>query len=344
MLRLLETREDDLDSAASAWARAAWERKHLHRIVLAVVLAMGAGAVALVVVRITPLTVPDLLRPLSGVGVVALGVLAMALLRAVYTTATGAQRVRHLAAFTDLVCFWPRVAHPAVPPSYALKVVPELAERAKEHLRQPDSRVVVAGYHVGGLLAVMTAGRLTTELSETERERLGLVTAGAPLQWGYQRAFPAVFGRAGLARLYGTLDGRWHGLCRGTDTFGGGATTWRHQITGEDMLGLGYLPDGTVGPLAAAERGPHGALVLGGDHWLPDPMPGPVSGRRWAPGIRRHADYVAEPEWDRAVALAAGLEGPAPAIPEPTRPTVPAPGHVLGGPRIGSGRVGADPS
>jgi hypothetical protein len=48
--------------------------------------------------------------------------------------------------------------------------------------------------------------------------------------------------------------------------------------------------------------------VLGGDHWLPDPQRGPFQGRRWAPGVNRHADYTSDPEWDRAVAIAAGLE------------------------------------
>lgn len=340
VLHLMDTRDEDVDEAADAWARAAWERKHLHRIVLAVVLAMIVGAAALVVVRLGAVDLPAFLTPLSTVGVVALGGLAVALLRAVLTTATGTMHVRHLAAFADLVCFWPRVAHPVVPPSYALKVVPELAERAKEHLRAPDSRVVLSGYHVGGLLTVITAGRLSADLSAAELERLGLLTAGTPLQWGYQRAFPGVFGHDSLVRLYSKLDGHWRGLCRGTDTFGGGATTWRHQVTGGELLGVGYLPDGGVGPLEPAERGPHGALVLGGDHWLPDPAIGPVKGRRWAPGVRRHTDYIAEPEWDRAVAYAAGLAGPTPAIPEPTRPVGPIPGDVLGGRLDGSGVVG----
>ncbi len=345
VLRLMDTQKDDLDTAADAWERAAWERKNLHRAVLAVVLMMSVGATALVVVRVAAVEIPAALQPLSTVGVVALGVLAVALLRAVYTTATGEQRVHYLAAFADLVCFWPRAAHPVVPPSYALKVVPELAARAKEHLREPGTRVVVAGYHVGGLLAVITAGRLTAALSDSELERLGLLTAGTPLQWGYQRAFPGVFGHDALVRLYGTLEGRWRGLCRGTDTFGGGATTWRHQVTDGELIGFGYLPDGDVGPLGAADKGPHGTLVLGGDHWLPDPMPGPVHGRRWAPGIRRHTDYIAEPEWDRAVAYAAGLAGSSPAIPEPTRPTgpIPMPGNILGEPRTGKSQVDGSP-
>ncbi|MEU6642212.1 hypothetical protein ABZ863_06640 [Saccharomonospora sp. NPDC046836] len=308
VVRLMETSEGDAREAAAAWARASWERKYLHRIVLAIVFLMALGVAVLLAVRFSYGSVPGWLDPLSGLGVVALWALAAGLLRVVYTAATGPQRNRHLAAFTDLVCFWPRAAHPAVPPSYALKVVPELAERARHHLAEPSTRVVLAGYHVGGLLAVLTAARLAAELPETDRSRVGVLTAGAPLQWGYQRAFPALFPHDSLARLYGELDGRWRGLCRGTDTFGGGATTWRHQVAHDKLLGVGYLPDGGVGALKPAIQGPTGVLVLGGDHWLPDPMREPINGRRWVAGVRRHADYVADPEWDRAIVLAAGLE------------------------------------
>lgn len=298
----------DDEEASAAWARAGWERKYLHRLVLAFACALGAGAIALVTLRITAGPVPDWLMPLSAVGVLTLGALAAGLLRAVYTAATGQQSGRHLGAFTDLACFWPRAAHPVVPPSYALKVVPELADRVRTHLSEPNARVVLAGYHVGGLLTVLAAARLADELPDEQRERLGLLTAGAPLQWGYQRAFPAMFPSASLARLNGRLEGRWRGLCRGTDAFGGGATTWRHQVAGGMLLGVGYCRDGSIGAVEPAVQGPTGVLVLGGDHWLPDPMREPVNGRRWAAGVRKHADYVGDPEWDRAVVMAAGLE------------------------------------
>lgn len=299
--------QDD-EAASAAWARAGWERKYLHRLVLTFACALGVGAVALVALRVTVGPVPSWLAPLSAAGVLALGALAAGLLRAVYTAATGQQRNRHLGAFTDLACFWPRAAHPVVPPSYALKVVPELAGRVRTHLQEPNARVVLAGYHVGGLLTMLAAARLADELPDEDRERLGLLTAGAPLQWGYQRAFPAMFPSASLARLGGELGGRWRGLCRGTDAFGGGATTWRHQVAGGMLLGVGYCGDGSIGAVEPAVQGPTGVLVLGGDHWLPDPMREPVNGRRWAAGVRKHADYVGDPEWDRAVVMAAGLE------------------------------------
>ncbi|HEX8870897.1 MAG TPA: hypothetical protein VF821_34855, partial [Lentzea sp.] len=157
-----------------------------------------------------------------------------------------------------------------------------------------------------------------------DRERIGLVTAGSQLQWAYPRAFPAVVPHASLARLAGGLDGRWRSLCRGTDPLGGAVMTWRRQVFDGMLLGVGYRPDGSEGALAPALRGPTGALVLGGDHWLPDPQRGPFPGRRWRSGVSAHSDYTSDPEWDRAVAIAAGLldvEAPeSPPLPFARRP------------------------
>jgi hypothetical protein len=298
-------------AAAAAWARSAWERRHLHHLAFAVALSMSAGVVVLLVVRFGLHLVPSWFGPLSAIGVVSLGALAAGLLRVVYSAAKTPQRSRHLGALADLVCFWPRAAHPTVPPSYALKVVPELAARAKQHLAEPNTRVVLAGYNLGSLLTIVAAARLVTDLPSAELERLGLLTAGSPLQWGYQRAFPAVLPHESLAELNGRLDGRWRALCRGTDIFGGGVTTWRHAVAEDCLVGDGYLPEGGVGPLTATQE-PTGALILGGDHWLPDPMrePAGIGLRRWAPGVLKHTDYLADAEWDHAVAMAAGLEWP----------------------------------
>jgi len=310
VVRMLQAPQDR-QAAAAAWARSAWERRHLHHLALGVIAGLSAGAAALLVSWYGFGTLPTWLDPLSAVGVVGLGALAVGLLRVVYTAATRPGRNRHLGALTDLVCFWPRAAHPAIPPCYALKVIPDLAARAKEHLAEPNTRVVLSGEKLGSLLALIAAARLVHTLPPGERERIGLLSAGSPLQWGYQRAFPAVLPHSALAALHGSLDGRWRGLARGTDIFGGGVTTWRHRVDGDKLTGEGYLPDGSWGALPPAGTSTTGALVLGGDHWLPDPVHPPSGARRWRAGVLGHSDYLVDAEWDQAVAIAAGLEFPA---------------------------------
>ncbi|MQA10101.1 MAG: hypothetical protein GEU98_16410 [Pseudonocardiaceae bacterium] len=307
-VRLLHARApDDVTTAACAWGRARWERRHLHQMVFAVAVGLSIGLGLVLVMRFGELPSPGWTNPLAMFGVGVLGLLAAGLLRSVYVAATDPQRAPHLRILADLVSFWPRQAHPTVPPCYALKVVPELAARAREHLREPNTRVVLAGDSLGGVLAVVAAARLMRSVPEEDRERIGVVTAGVPLQWAYMRAFPAVVPPSSLATLYGQLGGRWHALCRGTDPFGGAVTTWQRQVVGDKLLGSGYRSDGVIGPLPAATRGANGALMLGGDHWLPDPQPNPVPGRRWSAGVRAHTDYSSDPAWDDAVAMAAGL-------------------------------------
>ncbi|WP_192783118.1 hypothetical protein [Amycolatopsis lexingtonensis] len=309
IVELMEHDERQEAQAAAAWARSAWERRHLHHLALAVASAMSAGGAALLVLRFGFGLVPGWFKPLSAIGVVALGALAAGLLRVVYTAARTPQRSRHLGALADLVCFWPRAAHPTVPPCYALKVVPELAARAREHLAEPGTRVVLSGYNLGSLLTIMAAARLAADLPAADLERVGVLTAGSPLQWGYQRAFPALLPQEALEELFGDLDGRWRALCRGTDIFGGGVTTWRHEVSDRCLYGVGFQPDGGSGPLKA-KADENGVLILGGDHWLPDPLRGPTGRHRWAPGVLRHQDYVVDAEWDHAVAMAAGLGKP----------------------------------
>jgi hypothetical protein len=309
IVELMEHDERQEAQAAAAWARSSWERRHLHHLALTVALAMSAGGAALLVLRFGFGLVPGWFGPLSAIGVVALGALAAGLLRVVYTAARTPHRSRHLGALADLVCFWPRAAHPTVPPCYALKVVPELTARAREHLADPNTRVVLAGYNLGSLLTVLAAARLADDLPARDLDRVGVLTAGSPLQWGYQRAFPALLPQETLEELFGDLDGRWRALCRGTDIFGGGVTTWRHQVADRRLLGVGFLPEGGHGPLSASTD-KNGVLILGGDHWLPDPLRGPTGRHRWAPGVLKHADYVVDAEWDHAVAMAAGLGKP----------------------------------
>jgi hypothetical protein len=304
---LLHPTRAERTRVAQAWWRASLMRNHVHHAVIAV-----AGVlVALVGVRwvlfFAGVQPPSWAMPVSALGVTVLAALAGASLTAVYRAARQPDAARQLGQLWDLISFWPREAHPAVPPCYPLKVVPDLVRRAREHLADPAVRLVLAGHSQGSLLTAVAAARLLNDLPAADRERVGLVTAGSQLLWAYPRAFPSVVPHSCLAELSGALGGRWRALCRGTDPIGGGVTTWMRRSFEGSLLGVGFRPDGSEGALEPATRSPDGALVLGGDHWLPDPARGPVRGRRWHAGVLGHADYQADPEWDRAVTLAAGL-------------------------------------
>ncbi|WP_026424485.1 membrane protein [Actinokineospora inagensis] len=312
----------DAAKALRAWRMAGWQRRNAHRVLLALAGVLAAGTIISVTTRIAELHPPRWMDPLPTLGILTLGALVVTLVRAVYTAAQEAKVGRRLGVIADLASFWPREAHPTVPPCYALKVAPELAARVVEHLKDPNTRVVLTGHSQGSLLVAVTAARLMESLNEPERQRIGLVTVGSQLQWAYPRAFPAAVPHESLAELAQRLGTRWRSLCRGTDPLGGAVTTWNRQICDGQLLGTGFRPDGTIGPLPAATPSPTGALVLGGDHWLPDPMRGPFPGRRWIAGVLRHSEYTADPEWDRAVAMAAGLD------PEEPRSTLPWPSRV----------------
>lgn len=307
---LHEGRPQDGAKAASAWRIATWERAHWHQVALGMIGVLAAGAAVAAVPWRAGMLPPTWGQPLSGLGLAVLALLAAALLREVYAAVRTPGTARRLGGLADLACFWPRESHPVVPPCYALKVVPEVAARAAEYLAEPNTRVVLTGHDQGSAIVVAAAARLLGELAPEDAGRLGVVVAGAPLQWAYQRAFPAVLPHDGLLELYGDLAGRWRTMARGTDPFGGGLTTWRRQVFDGQLIGVGFRTDGTSGALSPAVVGPTGALVLGGDHWLPDPERGPFPGRRWSPGVLGHNDYYSDPEWDRAIACAAGLESP----------------------------------
>lgn len=312
MVALLHAgRQQDQRRAARAWEWARLRRDHTHHAFLLVAGILAVGALLAVVLRVLGTPDWDWAGWLVALGVGSLATLAVSSLRMVHLAVRRPEAARQVGLLCDLALFWPREAHPVVPPCYAVKVIPELVERAAEHLADPDTRVVLVGHSQGSLLAAVATARLLDELpDEATRERVGLVTAGSSLQWGYARAFPAVVGHHTQRGLAGSLGGRWRSLCRGTDPLGGGVATWNRQVFDGTLIGVGFRPDGGQGPLPAATRGPTGALVLGGDHWLPDPQRGPFPYRRWVPGVLTHADYSGDPEWDRAVSVAAGLETP----------------------------------
>ncbi|SFE25392.1 hypothetical protein SAMN04487819_11010 [Actinopolyspora alba] len=315
-------RPADQRSAERAWKWAELQRRHGHRLVLLLAGALTVGAALALVLRLGGPEPPFWGRWLLLLGVGTLATLAATLLRMVHLAVRRPNAGRQLSLLCDLTLFWPRDSHPIVPPCYALKVIPELVDRACEHLADPNTRVVLSGHSQGSLLASVAAARLLGRLDEQDHERIGLVTAGSQLQWAYARGFPGFLGHEAQRSLAGSLAGQWRSLCRGTDPIGGAVGTWNRQVHDGKLLGVGFRPDGSEGPLPAAARGPTGALVLGSDHWLPDPQRGPFEHRRWTAGLSRHSEYSGDPEWDRAVSMAAALEVPARGTNLPLRTTM----------------------
>lgn len=333
------------EGVPAAWRRAAVLHRAGHRLMVGTtgLLVLACGLTSLGSID-GPVGIDTVAGGLITDGLVVIGLVALATAAvAVAAATTGTSR---LAIVLELLSCWPRESHPMVPPCPALKAVPELVARAETHLADPGARVVLAGQGYGSVLATVAATRLTQRLSSNDRERLGLVTAGAPLQWAYARAFPAVVPPQAAAGLAGALQGRWRAMCRGTDPGGSAVTTWSRQLFDDRLLGAGLRPDGTSGALPAARQGTHGALVLGGDHWLPDPQHGPVGGRRWRAGVLGAADYTCDPEWEAAVALAAGLVTTV-ATSHPTShpgPGSPQRGSVSAAARVGPNGYRADAS
>lgn len=118
-------------------------------------------------------------------------------------------------ALWDVGTFWPRVAHPLAPPSYAERAVPQLSARVALLCRE-NTDVVLSGHSQGSVLAAATVWQLPTDCLG----RIALITHGSPLDRLYARYFPAYFGPVPFADLRGRVS-QWRNLWRLTDAIAG---------------------------------------------------------------------------------------------------------------------------
>ncbi|MBE2998746.1 hypothetical protein IDM40_08530 [Nocardiopsis sp. HNM0947] len=118
-------------------------------------------------------------------------------------------------ALWDVGTFWPRVAHPLAPPSYAERAVPQLTVRVA-HLTGDGTTVVLSGHSQGSVLAAATVWQLPKDCLG----RVSLVTHGSPLDRLYARYFPAYFGPHSFADLQRRTSG-WRNLWRRSDAIAG---------------------------------------------------------------------------------------------------------------------------
>jgi hypothetical protein len=191
-------------------------------------------------------------RPfLAAAGAYVVTVFTLAFLLRVYNAARRPDAARTLGILWDLASYWPRAAHPFVPPCYAQKAVPELVERAHGYIKDGHT-VVLSAHSQGTLIAIAAALRMKVS-HPTSCKKLGLVMAGSQLQWAYPRAFPAVVNVGAYQRVLRDLDGRWYVLARGTDPLGGPVFSWNLTRSGDDLTAFVLTKDGKR---AGQTRGP----------------------------------------------------------------------------------------
>jgi hypothetical protein len=253
-------------------------------------------------------------RPfLAAVGAYVVTVITLAFLLRVYNAARRPDSARALGILWDLASYWPRAAHPFVPPCYAQRAVPDLVERAHRYIEEGHT-VVLSAHSQGSLITLAAALRMKACYPDSCKY-LGLVMAGSQLQWAYPRAFPAVVDLHAYQRVLGDLKGRWYVLVRGTDPLGGPVLSWNlnendGKLTACELTKVGT--PGEEGPQAADPHGP-GLWIAGHDWWISDPMPAASADCGFAlpafsTSTQRHSGYWSHPQWDRAVARAAGLK------------------------------------
>lgn len=172
----------------------------------------------------------------------------------------------------DVGTFWPRVAHPLAPPSYAERAVPQLCARVALMCRE-GTDVVLSGHSQGSVLAAATVWQLPTDCLG----RVALLTHGSPLDRLYARYFPAYFGPEPFGDLRERVSA-WHNLWRVTDAIAGPVRV--------------RAPSESTRATRTVE-------------WA-EPLPDPRSydalpGEARRPEIRGHSHYTADPAYSTAL-------------------------------------------
>ena len=132
----------------------------------------------------------------------ALGLFALAIVAAVVANAvTSAERP--LGLIWDIICYFPRAAHPFTPPCYAERTVPEIEERLEDWFRGDTAHersAILSAHSMGAPIVVAVAFSVAADGAALDHddtvpiERIALLTYGVQLRAYFGRFFPAVFG------------------------------------------------------------------------------------------------------------------------------------------------------
>ncbi|MBA3340104.1 MAG: hypothetical protein H0T54_10250 [Geodermatophilaceae bacterium] len=253
---------------------------------------------------------PEEVNPMIWLGTLVLVILA-GLLVVLGRGALGSESMRRgVSVIWDVIAFWPRSAHPFVPPPYSQRAVADLRRRISWHLgtlRDPEvplpdppaSRVVVAAHSQGTLIAVAALLWLTPE----ERTRVGLVTFGSQLRQQFVRAFPAHVDVSVLGWLWSRYGGRWRNLYRDTDAIAGPVLSWDHSAELHGQRPQSRRIDGWDRVYDDLIDEESGRRDCGPDWRLLDPTPSDIAQMTSAVAkLRGHGDYPADPDWPKALA------------------------------------------
>jgi hypothetical protein len=272
----------------------------------AVYAAIGAVLCLGVVFEILPWEGADWL---VGLGTLLVVGLAVGLVLAGRGAVLRADARRTVNVVWDVIAFWPREAHPFVPPPYSQRAVRDLADRITWHLSREGGaeRVLVAAHSQGSLIAVAALLRVPRR----HHSRIALVTHGSQLQYAYARAFPGYVSPPLLRWVLRTLDDRWINLFRDTDPVGGPVLSWdRSPETAAGPWRSTRLTADGVDAAAVDVVDVHGVRRCGREWRLLDPAVVDPERRPW-PGRRGHSDMPRDEAWPDAVAAAwAGATAP----------------------------------
>ncbi|BEP14837.1 hypothetical protein acdb102_31480 [Acidothermaceae bacterium B102] len=253
---------------------------------------LAIGILGAAIWPVVPLLHP-LVNSQFGTGIAAAGISSFGLLIVgqLAREEKSAESRRTIGVLWDVATFWPRMAHPFAPPCYGERAVPELADRLQWLANDDTSRVILASYSQGTVLASAALLQLPVDV----RRRVTLVTLGCPLRRLYARGFPAYFDFPQLRLLTNAQTGdypEWLNIWRSTDYVGG----WIMSN------------DATVQAPAPFQRCQ--------DQWICDPLTFQApDGDSTAPPLLAHLNYFPDELVGKAVTA---LLPPAPSAPEPS--------------------------
>lgn len=236
------------------------------------------------------------------IGTLTLTGLALGLVTLGRTALLGESTRRGVNVLWDVIAFWPRSAHPFVPPAYSQRAVPDIEKRITWHLDPVRHRhLVLCGHSQGSLLSFAALLRRAQHHSLAD---IGLVTFGSQLQIMFSRAFPAYVNYATIDWLFVKLDGRWRNLYRDTDPLAGPVLSWHHyESTEPEWVGK----RGTQAGMGLSDDPADGRREYGPDWRLLDPpIPDLELQTHAISALFRHSNYWSDPAWPDALAAVRG--------------------------------------